>query len=424
MPGTSPPTAATVLRSLVMPIYLPALAVQTGTAMLLPILPLYLRSIELSYSSIACPRRSWGWGDGGQLPFGHLLARRPEQVVMLASVAVMAATTGVFGWIEITAVLLIARLLWGVGSTGWLLSRQTVMTRATSSSVRGRAMSLFGGTTRLGFFIGPVLGGFAVEALGYPAAFLAAGLVTALGMLPLLTSRQPLPSTVSPATSETERNDLEVPDAVEDPIERTSHWPILVPMGIAQILVIAARQGRQIVIPLIGEGLGLDPGDIGLLVGIGTFTDFLLFPIAGYVMDRFGRLAAVVPAFSLVGIGLIWLATVDTYAGVAGAAALIGVGNSFRIGHHAHPVERHRSTPSDQPVLGHARSDPRLRQDRRADRGRGPGRHVRTRRIIGGAGCRVVHRRCHLRVRRRRDLPAPGAEDHPSSGGVTGSPLG
>ncbi|MEZ5379945.1 MAG: MFS transporter [Acidimicrobiales bacterium] len=333
MPGTSPPTAATVLRSLVMPIYLPALAVQTGTAMLLPILPLYLRSIELSYSSIAWVLAAAGVGAMvAQLPFGHLLARRPEQVVMLASVAVMAATTGVFGWIEITAVLLIARLLWGVGSTGWLLSRQTVMTRATSSSVRGRAMSLFGGTTRLGFFIGPVLGGFAVEALGYPAAFLAAGLVTALGMLPLLTSRQPLPSTVSPATSETERNDLEVPDAVEDPIERTSHWPILVPMGIAQILVIAARQGRQIVIPLIGEGLGLDPGDIGLLVGIGTFTDFLLFPIAGYVMDRFGRLAAVVPAFSLVGIGLIWLATVDTYAGVAGAAALIGVGNSFGSG--------------------------------------------------------------------------------------------
>ncbi len=339
MTGSSTPTASAVLKSLVMPIYLPALAVQTGTAMLLPILPLYLRSIDLSYSRIAWILAAAGLGAmAAQLPFGQILGRRSERVVMLGSVAVMAASTAVIGWIEISAVLLLTRLLWGAGSTGWLLSRQTLMTRATTSSVRGRAMSLFGGTTRLGFFVGPVIGGFAVEIVGYAAAFVIAAAITALGLLPLLTSGQTIGSA--------DRSDLPIGGAGLPPtgdavagarpptlVETvTEHRRMLIPMGTAQVLVIAARQGRQIVIPLIGEGLGLDPGDIGLLVGIGTFTDFLLFPIAGYVMDRFGRLAAVVPAFSLVGIGLCWLATVDSYAGVAGAAALIGVGNSFGSG--------------------------------------------------------------------------------------------
>ncbi len=323
-----------------MPIYLPALAVQSGTAMLLPILPLYLRSIELSYLGIAWILAAAGLGAmAAQLPFGQLLARRPEQFVMFGSVAAMAASITPLGWIRFTGVLIVARLLWGAGSTGWLLSRQTLMTRATTSNVRGRAMSLFGGTTRLGFFIGPVIGGFTVEQLGFRTGFVAAGAVTALGAIPLLVASvlRP-PHRESSTTPASEPAPGRLPDALRSPnaprlIDTLrSHRAMLVPMGVAQVLVIAARQGRQIVIPLIGEGLGLDAGDIGLLVGIGTLTDFLLFPIAGYVMDRFGRLAAVVPAFTLVGVGLLWLATVDTYAGVAGAAALIGVGNSFGSG--------------------------------------------------------------------------------------------
>ncbi len=317
-----------------MPIYLPALAVQTGTAMLLPILPLYLRSIDLSYSRIAWILAAAGLGAMlAQLPFGRLLATKTEQSVMVMAVASMAATVAVVGLIELSSALLAARFFWGAGSTGWLLSRQTMMTRVTTPDVRGRAMSLFGGTTRLGFFIGPVAGGFAVEQFDYSVAFLIAGAVTSIGALPLLTARAGSWRRKDRST----RSDAETPTSivVEPPtlVETLrEHWRMLLPMGLGQVLIIAVRQGRQIVVPLIGAGLGLDPGDVGLLVGIGTFTDFLLFPAAGLVMDRFGRLSAVVPAFSLVGIGLLWLATVDTYAGVAGAAALIGVGNSFGSG--------------------------------------------------------------------------------------------
>lgn len=187
-------------------------------------------------------------------------------------------------------------------------------------------MSLFGGTTRLGYLIGPVVGGFAVQRFGFRFGFVLAAGFTASGLLPLLRSRRgkhrapgPIPTHLGSAASSL-RTTL------------TDHWRVLVPMGTAQVLIIAVRQGRLFVIPLIGAGLGLDPGSIGLLVGIGTFTDFVLFPIAGYTMDRFGRLAAVVPAFSLMGIGLVWLSSVDSYVGVAGAAALIGVGNSFGSG--------------------------------------------------------------------------------------------
>ncbi len=328
MPGAEPlvPTvgAAAVLRSLALPIYVPAVVVQTGTAMLLLMLPLYLRDIDLSYSRVSVVLVAAGIGAMlTQIPFGQVLGRRSETSVMAASVLLMGLTTGLFGWLEVTALLVGLQLCWGAGSTGWLLSRQTLMTRAAPPSVRGRAMSLFGGTTRLSFFVGPVVGGLLVDRFGFRSGFMIAAAVTLAGLFPLLMGRRREPAGPALPTTTT----------VERPMRTVvEHWRILLPVGSAQVLIIAVRQGRNLVIPLIGDSLGLDPGDVGLLVGIGTFTDFALFPLAGYTMDRFGRLAAIVPAFSLVGIGLVWLSTVDSYVGVAGAVALIGVGNSFGSG--------------------------------------------------------------------------------------------
>ncbi len=318
--------AAAVLRGLALPIYVPAVVVQTGTAMLLLMLPLYLRDIQLSYSRVSVVLVAAGIGAMlSQIPFGQVLGRRSETSVMAASVLLMGVTSGLFGWIEVTALLVGLQLFWGAGSTGWLLSRQTLMTRAAPPHVRGRAMSLFGGTTRLSFFIGPVVGGVIVDRFGFRSGFMIAAGVTLAGLFPLAIGRRHDRSRTPPSAPSTQ--------PMTRPLRTVAdHWRILLPVGLAQVLIIAVRQGRNLVIPLIGDSLGLDPGDIGLLVGIGTFTDFALFPLAGYTMDRFGRLAAIVPAFSLVGLGLVWLASVDTYTGVAGAVALIGVGNSFGSG--------------------------------------------------------------------------------------------
>ena len=68
---------------------------------------------------------------------------------------------------------------WGVGSVGWLLSRQSFLTRTVEPAVRGRAMSLFGGTTRLAYLIGPLLGGWTADRFGFAAAFWTTAGVTA-----------------------------------------------------------------------------------------------------------------------------------------------------------------------------------------------------------------------------------------------------
>ena len=96
--------------------------------------------------------------------------------------------------------------------------------------------------------------------------------------------------------------------------------------------MITVRTGRFVLLPLIGAAVGLSAGDVGLLISIGALADLLLFPVSGVLMDRFGRLFAIVPAFSLMGIGLLMLAASDTGAGVTIAAVVIGVGNGLGSG--------------------------------------------------------------------------------------------
>ena len=98
------------------------------------------------------------------------------------------------------------------------------------------------------------------------------------------------------------------------------------------MLTMAVREGRYVVVPLIGDELGLSVAEVGALVAIGTLADLVLFPVAGFVMDRFGRLAAMMPSFSLIAIGLIVLGWAESTTAAIVAGVIMGVGNGLSSG--------------------------------------------------------------------------------------------
>ena len=107
---------------------------------------------------------------------------------------------------------------------------------------------------------------------------------------------------------------------------------LLVRCGIGPALITGARRARFVVVPLIADSVGLSASQVGLVVAIGTGADMLLFPVAGQLMDRHGRLFAIVPSFLLMAAGLIVLGLADTTAGVIIAGAVIGIGNGLSAG--------------------------------------------------------------------------------------------
>jgi len=283
-------------------------------------LPLYLTEVGLSYLALSAVLTAVGLGSMvGGVPAGDLVARAGERIMLAAGIVTMFVTTVALASSDQVVVLALLQFIAGVGAIAIRLAGQTWITRTAESTVRGRLLSAMGGIRRFGAFIGPFLAGLTIERFGFTVTFAIAGALAGLGLIPLLASA----------------GQAEPPPAKDRiPLREVlaRHWRLLLVATSGPILIMAARRGRSVVLPLIGDDLGLSPLTVGLLVSVSTGADLLLFPVAGYLMDAFGRLSAIVPAFSLMGVGLFALALADGGLPVALAGALIGVGNGLSSG--------------------------------------------------------------------------------------------
>jgi MFS family permease len=311
---------------LVAPVYLPIVAGTFGLALLVPVLPLYLGEIGLSLQLTSVVLASLGVGATiGGLPAGALIARFGERRVLFVAIVALAVCTAMLGATTAAFGLIALRLGTGAANISLRLSRQTYITRRVPTAVRGRAMSTIGGSFRMSLFIGPLLGGFLADQIGFSATFLIAGALTGLGVIPPL---------LQPAE---ERGDaLSEPVSGSDPVGLFAtiriHRQLLATVALVPMLTMAVREGRYVLVPLIGNDLGLSPTAVGALVTVGTAADLLLFPVAGFILDRFGRLAAMVPSFSLIAIGLFILGAADTITMAVVAGVVMGVGNGLSSG--------------------------------------------------------------------------------------------
>ncbi len=306
-------------RGLLAPVYGPWTAMALSLGMVSVALPLYLAEVGLSYLSLSAVLTAIGVGSMvGGIPAGDAVARVGERRMLLLGIGALSVTTGLLAATDDFAALFALQFLAGVGTIALRLSAQTWIARTVEIDLRGRLLSSMGGIRRFGLFVGPLLAGVLIEWFGFVTTFVVAGLVAGLGLLPMLGAERVEP------TRRRERLPLRLVFA--------RHWRLLLLAASGPILIMAARRGRNVVLPLIGDDLGMSPTAVGLLVSISTGADLLLFPVSGYLMDSVGRLAAIVPAFSLMGLGLFLLAGADSGSGVALAGAVIGVGNGLSSG--------------------------------------------------------------------------------------------
>ena len=314
------PGLTTVARGLLAPVYVPWVGMSLCLGMVSVALPLYLTEIGLGYLPLSAVLSAAGIGSMlGGVPAGDGVARVGERRMLAAGIVALCITTVALAASDQFAVLVLLQFIAGIGAIAMRLSGQTWIARSVETTIRGRLLSAMGGLRRFGAFVGPLLAGFSIEWFGFTATFAIAGALAGVGLVPILAASD----RVSPSAGY-ERLPLRAVFA--------RHWRRLLIVTSGPVLIMAARRGRAVVLPLIGDDLGLSATAVGVLVSISTGADLLLFPVAGFLMDRFGRLKAIVPAFSLMGIGLFALALAEGGVVVALAGALIGVGNGLSSG--------------------------------------------------------------------------------------------
>jgi len=306
-------------------VYLPALLYGIGQGAIAPVVALSARDLGASFAVASLVVAAAGVGQVvGDIPAGALTTKIGERRAMLLA-------TGLVSLALVAC--LVVPTVWGlavaIGATGlagavWGLARQAYLSEAVPLQMRARALSTLGGVQRIGSFIGPFLGAFAMKFLGTDGAYWVHLVAAVLAGLVLLS----LPDLESVRRSRAARP--VVMQSTRDVIRE--HLPVLRTLGVGALLVGAVRASRQVVIPLWAEHIGLDPQTTSLIFGISGAVDMLLFYPAGSVMDRFGRTWVAVPSMLVLGFAHLLLPLTHSGATLTAVAVLMGIGNGLGAG--------------------------------------------------------------------------------------------
>jgi MFS family permease len=313
--------------AMVMPVYVPSFLLSFGQGVLVPTLPVFAKGFGVSFSLVSLVIAAAGVGTlAADLPAGLALGRFGRQRAMLVGISLVASTTLVIALWHQFSVLLVCRLVGGVGTALWGISRHAYITAVAPRSQRGKFIATFGGINRLGLFAGPFIGGVVGHRFGLSWSFVLAALFAALAApLAVLFIQDPR-----------ERVAVVPPRHLRwESVRRLlrTHRADVVSAGSAQIFAAMIRSGRQLIIPLYGAyALNLNVASIGVILTVSTAIDMLLFMPAGWVMDRFGRKVASVPSFAVMAVGVALIPVATNFLGLLIAACVIGFGNGMGSG--------------------------------------------------------------------------------------------
>jgi MFS family permease len=315
------------LRALILSFYLPALMVTLGQGLLVPILPLFAIDFDISYGLIGLVLAGEGIGTLiADVPTGMIQRRFGNKQVMMMGILVKALSVLLLFFAPSIWIVLLLRLVAGFGRSMYTVSAHVYVTNHVGLSQRGKAISMYGGTHRLGGFIGPAIGGIIAGMLGLRAVFVCVGVVTAIGLI-LVAMFTLKGKREKRGESKSDGHELRIRSVL------TSNYRVLASAGTAQFFGQMIRAGRTIIIPLFAaEVLGLAVDQIGLIVSISVAVDFSLFVVAGWLMDRVGRKFAIVPCFGIQALGMALAPFATSYSGLLFAAVLIGIGNGLGSG--------------------------------------------------------------------------------------------
>lgn len=350
----SPPVREVLWRFAPM-IYGPTVLFALGEGAVIPLIPVIAAQLGADVATAALVASALVVGQlCGNIPAGWAVARIGERFTMAVAGLLSLGGAVALAFAPSLGVFAASVFLIGFCAAAFGLARHSFMTTRVPLGFRARALSLLGGTFRLGMFIGPFVAAGLLAVFGdeHAAIWFFAGCLVATTLLVLL---GPDPeTTIAPTVTRPSRTD----DLTEDTGETITaslrvapgvdgrragvfrtmwHFRgVLSRLGLAAASLAAVRSARQVVLPLWGVSIGLDAQTIALVVGVSGAIDFALFYASGQVMDRFGRLWAALPAMLLMGAGFIALAfTHDSSQNAmwfAMFAAVLGVGNGLSSG--------------------------------------------------------------------------------------------
>lgn len=299
---------------------------------LLLLIPLYALELGASPGQTALIFSLRGLGNMiADLPAGYITARLGPKFTMLLGLALMSAAAAVGMHINSSLQLSLFSFVAGGAMAIWLLARLTLIGDSIPSFQRGKALSTLGGIQRMAGLLGPVSTGFIAFTYGFSAVLMSIAIISGCALILLFLTLN-VPRANKPVIHTATANEPAHTDLTKLKSLLLDHKSIFKTAGLAVLLLTVVRSARQLLIPLWGAHIALDPSTIGLVVGSAALIDTCMFPLAGYLMDRFGRKYAAIPCLLFLSCSLLLVPLSQTALQLTLIAMLAGLGNGLGSG--------------------------------------------------------------------------------------------
>ena len=337
-----------------------------GMGAIAPVLPLFLeQEYGVSAAEIGITIGLFGFGRlVTSLPAGYLAQRYGRKgvlglgaainVVGAAMVSVSFSYAWLTGW----------RFVSGFGGSIFLTVATIYLRDEATPATRGRLLSLQELSILAGQILGPLLGGYlgSIFGLRVPLYVQAALMAVSLGVIVLALpesrwreeaarrdaapSPQPSPTRGEGASSaqrsagggEESPSPQPSPTGGEgesDQRQRGAMWrlmlsPAFIFVGLFALMIVANRQGARFsVMPLFGRDKGFEPDALGLWISVTHFPQFFTTLASGYLSDRFGRKTPIIPAITLLALGIGTFIWADNLWQLLLSGVLLGMGEGL-----------------------------------------------------------------------------------------------
>ncbi|MCI0774197.1 MAG: MFS transporter [Chloroflexi bacterium] len=297
-----------------------------GQGILIPVLPGYAKeemAATVALVGVVVAARYLGTMIF-DVPAGILVTRLGMRRTMISGVVLFGLAAVWAGLSPNLTSLLAARILAGISFALWSISRHSYIATTVPMDVRGRALSLFGGISRIATILGPLIGGLLAAFVGIRVPFFAQGGVALLTLIMIIATTRNM---VEPQQSGARHNVFRELSGVV-----TRHRRDFATAGVAAIMLQFVRAGREFLIPVWGGEIGLGKDLIGYIVTASFAIDSMLFPFVGYSMDRWGRKSTGIPAFIVLALALALIPTTGSFGGLLAVGLLAGLGNGLSSG--------------------------------------------------------------------------------------------